>query len=292
MADRVGVALVLRPPEEQDLTAEDRRYGSAFHQASLQLGAEIAGGRLPTVRNLWARCREWRLGQFDQMIAGLTEVLQRDAWEAAKASTERMCFATGREEAPALTPGITPIGPLYESIVPKAMSAGAVRAANPADGLPSLRLSQTMGLHGCEIELTALYVYLDLQGTNLENRLLHMRPWPPVAGYMQHTRSDAVAPLMDHVDTLYQRVQSPGLTPEARLDLLAEMHWVLAHAMPDHRGSAAKSELAVRATALAVGLDLPPFRPDVGPDLEAFVTPLEQFVERYRGPYFMNHDAG
>jgi hypothetical protein len=59
------------------------------------------------------------------------------------------------------------------------------------------------------------------------------------------------------------------------------MHWWLAHAMPDLRGSAAKTELGMRAVAAAHGMDLPPFRRGVIPDLEAFVTQRNAFSEGY-----------
>lgn len=51
--------------------------------------------------------------------------------------------------------------------------------------------------------------------------------------------------------------------------------------MPDERGSAAKSELTVRALARTVGLTLPPFKQGVLPDLEAFVTSQEGYRNHY-----------
>ncbi len=62
---------------------------------------------------------------------------------------------------------------------------------------------------------------------------------------------------------------------------LAEIHWMLAHAVPAGSDSAACSERALRAIASATGAELPPFRKGVIPDLEAFVTPLDQFKKNY-----------
>jgi Avirulence protein len=67
----------------------------------------------------------------------------------------------------------------------------------------------------------------------------------------------------------------------ARMEKLAEIHWMLAHAVPAGGDSAARSERALRAIAGATGTELPPFRKGVMPDLEAFVTPLDQFKRRY-----------
>jgi Avirulence protein len=67
----------------------------------------------------------------------------------------------------------------------------------------------------------------------------------------------------------------------ARMGKLAEIHWMLAHAMPADRLRAATSETALRAIARATGAELPPFRKGVVPDLEAFVTPLDQFKKNY-----------
>jgi len=51
--------------------------------------------------------------------------------------------------------------------------------------------------------------------------------------------------------------------------------------MPDKRGSAAKTELCVRALANAHGVELPPFGRGVIPDLEAFVRSRTEFVASY-----------
>ncbi|KPW29860.1 hypothetical protein ALO59_02558 [Pseudomonas amygdali pv. mellea] len=57
----------------------------------------------------------------------------------------------------------------------------------------------------------------------------------------------------------------------------------MAHAMPDQRGSAAKTELCVRSIAQARGMDLPPMMLGIVPDLEALTMPLKDFVKSYEG---------
>jgi avirulence protein len=70
-------------------------------------------------------------------------------------------------------------------------------------------------------------------------------------------------------------------TDSARMGKLAEIHWMLAHAVPDGSPPAATSETVLRAIARATGTELPPFRKGVMADLEAFVTPLDQFKKNY-----------
>lgn len=66
------------------------------------------------------------------------------------------------------------------------------------------------------------------------------------------------------------------------LNALADIHWLSAHAMLDKRGSAAKTELAVRALAHANGHELPPFRHGIVPDIEAFLRTQEDFRASYK----------
>jgi avirulence protein len=70
-------------------------------------------------------------------------------------------------------------------------------------------------------------------------------------------------------------------TDTARMSALAEIHWMLAHAVLEGQGHAAISETAVRSIAHATGAALPPLRKGVRPDLEAFITPLDQFKKKY-----------
>jgi avirulence protein len=288
MIERVGVALVLRPPDLRTLTPQDQRYGSEFHRASVTLANEIVQGRLPQLQDLWVRCREWRLHQWEQALARRPQLDRSDPGVAARIMAQRQSFATSREGGVDVQT-LTPIVRQYESIVPKILQAAPQPCLSPLDDQPALTFAQSLTLDGRKIELTRLFVHVNDDGSRVVCRQVPRKDGHPSSGYMRHTeQSDAVV-LMAHANQLYQRVRSPGVaTAEARRDLLAEMHWILAHAMPDNRGSAAKSELAVRASALAVGLDLPPFRPEIGPDLEAFVTPLPVFVQRYRGDYFMD----
>lgn len=98
---------------------------------------------------------------------------------------------------------------------------------------------------------------------------------------IRHTDPSQVDRIMAHADTLFARATNPFTPSNDALRLVAEIHWWLANAMPDHRGSAAKSEFAARAIAEARGSELPPFRAGFVPDLEAMTTRREDFVAKY-----------
>jgi len=86
---------------------------------------------------------------------------------------------------------------------------------------------------------------------------------------------------MNHVEGLFQEIVRQPHSRGQLLAALGNVHWWMAHAMPDKRGSAAKTELCVRALANAHGVELPPFGRGVIPDLEAFVSPRSEFVASY-----------
>ncbi len=98
---------------------------------------------------------------------------------------------------------------------------------------------------------------------------------------MHHTDPQHLPALMARAEELFQTTLD-AKTPQDKLNGLAELHWVLAHAMPDQRGSAAKSELAIRPMAHAMGMELPPCSRGSCPDLQAFVCSKDEFVENYK----------
>jgi avirulence protein len=65
------------------------------------------------------------------------------------------------------------------------------------------------------------------------------------------------------------------------LERLGDIHYLLAHAMCDWRGSAAKSELFVRSLAASAGLELPAYKSGFVPDLDAFMMTRQAFVKNY-----------
>ncbi|WP_248972575.1 XopAH/AvrB family type III secretion system effector [Pseudomonas tremae] len=102
-----------------------------------------------------------------------------------------------------------------------------------------------------------------------------------------HTDAEHIPRILQHVEGLYG-VATDATIPDAHaLKTLAEIHWWAVHAVPDMRGSAAKAELCVRSIAQARGMDLPPMKLGIVPDLEALTMNLKDFVNSYEG--FFDH---
>lgn len=110
----------------------------------------------------------------------------------------------------------------------------------------------------------------------------------PVGNRMSHTPVQNIDTIVEHLETLFTHVTNSQNTPQETLKGLAEMHWWAAHAMPDERGSAAKAEFCVRSAANAMGMELPPFKRGIIPDLEAFMTPRADFVRNYASMFDEN----
>ncbi|WDI87862.1 hypothetical protein [Xanthomonas campestris] len=95
-----------------------------------------------------------------------------------------------------------------------------------------------------------------------------------------HTDARYLSVIKGHLEQLFNQAKSPLRKREA-LDLIARIHWWAASAAPDMRGSAAKAEFAARALANAHGIEFPPFRDGIVPDIEAMLSSEKNFVERY-----------
>ena len=69
------------------------------------------------------------------------------------------------------------------------------------------------------------------------------------------------------------------------LDHAFEGYWNLVVAAPDARGSAAKSDYVLRSILLAKGIDLPPARAGLAPDLEAMSRSRPAWVQHARSVF-------
>jgi hypothetical protein len=107
-------------------------------------------------------------------------------------------------------------------------------------------------------------------------------------GVLLHTEAKYLDLLSEEIESKLQRVlklfvsDSSCIREQSELlTRLAEIHYLLAHAAFDCRGSAAKSELLIRTLAIASGVELSPFKKGFIPDLEAFVHPKGDYINLY-----------
>ncbi len=265
------------------MDSKDRQYGRAFHAESKRLGAEIATGEVASFGQLWGRCRQWRVAQFDKAKA--SDQLRRmdnTAGSQQSSAETRSLFASPRLPDEAFN--CTPILGVYVQLHSQIMAAdGEISYGDK--GQQTRLVQQTAELNGKIIPLTTLAAFNNEKGERYAVQT-SVVPQTKVFGLMGHTLSHHLPALKNRLEQLFAQALSPSTTGHAeRLGMLAEMHWLLAHAMLDHRGSAAKSELSIRSIAMAMDMELPPFREHVAPDLIAFVTTLDEFKSRYESEY-------
>lgn len=284
MNERIGVALYLKPANDREMTDHDKRYGTAFQEASVRLGAQIAKGELASFDELWKACRAWRLGQFDNP----QERQVRPNISPDEKNELRLSFAYERNTQTTIENKLswTPIAGKYGFITPKILASKNF-TASVFDGHQVLGATHEVPIDGKRTELTRIFAFA--------NELRESVPIPvnvlgvPLLGTIYHTSVDALPTIKGKISEQFEDLISADMTdPVERRTKLAEMHWLLAHAMLDHRGSAAKSELAIRSIAMALDMELPPFREDIAPDLEAFVRPIDDFVKKYQSDFFMD----
>ncbi|MFS8428029.1 hypothetical protein EIQ28_07350 [Xanthomonas campestris pv. plantaginis] len=282
-----GVARWPDPRVNQESTPENQQYGRRFCSTAREGGARIASGQIQTFRQLWdfsgAARHSWATQQTAQP-GGPGKPKDGDAQP----------FAAGY---PRQTNVTTPLTPHYAYLQQRARQLPLVRQANGLaadagqtmhDGFMAHDVFEMVGeLNGEKIPLTQLRLAVN------PDDFLHPLAQQGRAGHqgsveagafpfcIQHTPFELVQPIMNHVENLFGELIARRHDPAELMPALGNLHWWMAHAMPDRRGSAAKTELAIRALANAHGVELPPFAQGNVPDLEAFVTDRESFNARY-----------
>ncbi|ALU59468.1 MULTISPECIES: XopAH/AvrB family type III secretion system effector [Pseudomonas] len=267
----VGVARWPDPHFNRDDAPHQMEYGESFYHKSRELGASVANGEIETFQELWSEARDWR---------------------ASRAGQDARLFSSSRDPNSSRA-FVTPITGPYEFLKD--------RFANRKDGekhkmLDFLPHSNTFRFHGKidgeRLPLTWISISSDRHADRTKDPYQRLRNQgmndvgePNV---MLHTQAEYVPKIMQHVEHLYKAATDAALSDANALKKLAEIHWWTVQAVPDFRGSAAKAELCVRSIAQARGMDLPPMRLGIVPDLEALTMPLKDFVKSYQG-FFENN---
>lgn len=290
----IGVARFPDPEYNKENEPANQAYGERFHATVHEAGRRIADGQIRSLRQLWdfagtAR-HDWaRSGTATYYQLGLAQD-----------------FASGypRNRLTALTPMIFE-GQRYAYIAERLDDADRRSGGDLLEPRQNPTVNERfphkgrffMGhkvfqmserLRDKEIKLTALKLPItaaDFESPEASALLNDSIPkvrsaaWPTL---IEHVNVNDVQPIMNHVESCFENVlRRPRVSVEALMRDLGEIHWWLAHAMPDGRGSAAKIELAMRALACGHGIDLPPFKPGIVPDLEAFIADRQTFSNGY-----------
>ncbi len=102
-------------------------------------------------------------------------------------------------------------------------------------------------------------------------KIVHSRPGP-----MKELLNEVIGPLFNHI------MKSKNFTREELLASIAQLHWLLAHAMPFERGSAAIAENLIRSLLLVKLQCFPIYKEKIFPDLEALTNPdIAEFQSSY-----------
>ncbi|POP72872.1 XopAH/AvrB family type III secretion system effector [Pseudomonas syringae] len=267
----IGVARWPDSHFNRDDAPHQMEYGQSFYNKSRELGESVASGQIGSFQELWSEARDWR---------------------ASRAGADADVFLSPRDPN-SYREYATPLAEQYSYIKNKFANRKDGEVGSPADFLPKSKTFRITGkIDGEKIPLTRITVSKDLHADRMAD------PYPRLRNQglgdlgepnlMSHTNSEFVPQIMSHVENLHQSATDASVSDSHALKTLAEMHWWMAHAMPDKRGSAAKTELCVRSIAQARGMDLPPMRLGIVPDLEALTMPLKDFVKSYEG-FFENN---
>lgn len=270
----VGVA---RWPGEynRETDPDQQLYGRSFWRATRAAGLRISAGRINSFRGLWSYARHWR-----RTIAGSGDCgfdTERAPGHEGMFTPLKGVYEYIRDQYATRTDGV-----IEASVVPAVPPSRRFRMEDEIDGRPIALTSIVMSTDPMADRESQLFGILRDAGLSVICAPFHI----------DHTAPSDVPRIRAHAESLYSRALDPSVSNAEALTTLGELHWWVAHAMPDDRGSAAKAELAVRSMAQARGMDLPPFEKGFVPDLEAMTTPRSAFVEKYPARFDWKSGSG
>ena len=100
-------------------------------------------------------------------------------------------------------------------------------------------------------------------------------------GVFVHTEVQNIKKDLKHVTTLFEKVRKSELSKKNLLKEMAKIHWWMSHLMPYKRGSAAITEMLIKAMFLTKSYRIA-WKPKTAPDLEALcTTKMDDFIKNY-----------
>lgn len=266
--ERSLIGVARWPSEHNRESAPDQQsYGLSFWRATRETGSRISEGKVGSYRQLWSEARDWR---------------SRNAGSHAEG------FDT--ERGPGHQGTLTPLEGTYEYIRDRYSNRtdGSIQESLVSGAPPSRRYQLTDEIDGQPIALSSIVLSGDPRADRDSLYYASLREAGLDDGepfYIDHTAPSEVPRILDHAESLYKKALDTSASDSQALRSMGELHWWVANAMPDDRGSAAKTEFTVRSIAQSRGMDLPPFQRGVVPDLEAMTMPRSEFVEKYSGMF-------
>jgi avirulence protein len=261
----IGVARWPDPEFNQEDSVQNQAYGLDFLKCTRHAGQLLANGKLNNFRELWHHSAEWRASKafsFDDIY-------------------------DFRPRPPRNDQKITDLRNQYRYFLDRISESKNGKRENPR--YPCINIDvdsfQQIGQIGDEsIPLTCVkvlrnvkFLFGDDKDKDLSPEFVRKnRPYlymallrDGTADTLVHTEPKYINKILDHAETLFSKLTTGQGLQEEKLKILGEMHWWVANAMPDARGSAAKTEFCIRSLANANGIELPPFKRGILPDLDA-----------------------
>ncbi|MCC4635886.1 XopAH/AvrB family type III secretion system effector [Xanthomonas dyei] len=253
-------------------TQENKRYCKSLYKASRIAGGSIASGQINSFNDLWQKATQWRLSRIP-------------SGDASKGD-----FAAERMPN---TRFVTSLRPPYHSVIERARNHPDAETelyeGEYFKGIEVKVYRQYGAISGGIIPMTTVSAAVDNNAISAVLRNIpkdksqqareSMAPSHP--NMITHTGAEYIKTIKDHLESLYLQAIDPSLEKHEALELIARLHWWAASGAPDKRGSAAKAEFAARSIASAHGIEMPPFRHGIVPDIEAMLRSESQFVVDY-----------
>lgn len=97
----------------------------------------------------------------------------------------------------------------------------------------------------------------------------------------------AIAPTFKKIEPIYKKIieNKKSLTPENIETItkdVAQIHWYLSQAMPFRRGGAGITDALCKTLFESKGIQVSPYKPNIDPNMEAYVLKLEDYVNEYK----------
>lgn len=242
---------------------DNQAYSSSMWRHARGSGKHIKEGQVTSYRQLWRDATDWRLSTIkNKQTPDLQEfVLPR--------SLEK--FSNSLYITPLHSDG--PYAYMKDRFIEKAEHYDIpVEKRRSKDGGENLNYTDFSQLGNNEVDLN--HIYLSTPPNSEINESVSL-------GTIHHTAGFQINEIMNHIESSFQEAMSGELSPSESMDKIAEMHWWVTNSCPDFRGSAAKAEYCARAMSEALGIEMPPFKDGILPDLEAMAMSKDDFVKAY-----------
>lgn len=241
-------------------TASNKAYSQSMWESARTAGTHIKEGKISSYRQLWTSASEWRLSK------------------TADHDLDKMRFVSPRntrndQYAPQITVTSLMTGGPYEYFYDK--------VKNKTSDELNQGLLTGQDAEQIKDEYVDLNYYMLKKNREPKESSHTQENSQDSIGVIQHTSAHLITDIMNHIESLFRQTMKDDTTPQEQLSHIAEAHWWVCNACPDYRGSAAKAEFCARAMGESCGIELPPFKDGILPDLEAMAMSKDDFVKQY-----------